>query len=109
MPLRQILTALADLAPAGGERVLDVTKGGQPLVWLTEPERTPRSRAVDRLAALDVLHREERILRRGWGVVFGSAEVDGVRKRIRLPLLTQPVRLDGRSAGTAWCPPVTWS
>jgi hypothetical protein len=90
----QILTALADLAPAPGERVLDVTRGGQPLVWLTEPERAPRSRAVDRLAALDALRREERILRRGWGFVLGSVTVDGIRRRVRLPLLTQPVRLE---------------
>lgn len=90
----QILTALADLPPAPGERVLDVTRGGQPLVWLTEPERAPRSRAVDRLAALDALRREERILRRGWGFVLGSMTVDGIRRRVRLPLLTEPVRLE---------------
>src|SRR6266545_1398720 len=94
MEPRQILAALADLAPAAGERVLDVARGGQPLVWLAAPDRAPRTRAVDRLAALDALHREERILRRGWGFVLGAAEVDGTRRTVRLPLLTQPVRLD---------------
>ena len=94
MEMQRILTALAELAPAARERVLDVTKGGQPLVWLPDPERAPRSRPVDRLAALDALHHEERILRRGWGVVFGSTEVSGSLRRIRLPLLSQPVRLE---------------
>src|SRR5262245_35188496 len=88
MEIRQVLAALAELAPAARERVLDVTRGGQPLVWLPEPERTPRNRSIDRLAALDALHREERILRRGWGVVVGSTEVSGTRRRIRLPLLS---------------------
>jgi hypothetical protein len=82
----QILAALADLAPASGERVLDVTRGGQPLVWLPEPDRATRSRAVDRLAALDALHRDERMLRRGWAFVVGRS--------VRLPLLVQPVRLE---------------
>jgi hypothetical protein len=86
----QIFSALADLAPASGERVLDVSRGGQPLVWLAAPDRAPRSRALDRLAALDALHREERLLRLGWAVVVGST--DG--RTVRLPLLTQPVRLD---------------
>ena len=90
----QILTALADLAPAPGERTLDVTRVGQPLVWLADPERAPRRRAVDRLAALDALRRDERILRRGWGFVLGAMSVDGVRRRVRLPLLTEPVRLE---------------
>jgi hypothetical protein len=90
----RILAALADLAPAGGERVLDVARGGQPLVWLPEPDRAPRNRAVDRLAALDALRREERILRRGLGFVVGGTEIDGARKVVRLPLLAQPVRLD---------------
>ncbi|GII22856.1 AAA domain-containing protein [Planosporangium mesophilum] len=96
---RRILAALADLAPAGGERVLDVSKGGQPIVWLPEPERAPRNRTVDRLAALDELHRDERILRRGWAWVAGGVEVDGAgaggaRRKVRLPLLTEPVRLE---------------
>ncbi|GAA1789828.1 ATP-binding domain-containing protein [Planosporangium flavigriseum] len=91
---RRILAALADLAPAGGERVLDVSKGGQPILWLRDPARAPRNRTVDRLAALDELHRDERILRRGWAWVVGGAEVDGVRRKVRLPLLAEPVRLE---------------
>jgi hypothetical protein len=94
MEARRILAALADLAPAGGERVLDVSRGGQPLVWLPAPDRAPRNRTVDRLAALDALHRDERILRRGWGFVVGATELDGARRTVRLPLVAQPVRLD---------------
>ena len=39
-----ILRALADLAPAPSERVLDVTRGGQPLVWLRDPAQAGRGR-----------------------------------------------------------------
>ncbi|GAB3843095.1 hypothetical protein GCM10029963_17200 [Micromonospora andamanensis] len=88
-----ILTALADLAPAGAERILDVSGPGRPLVWLPEPHRGPRGARLDRLAALDALHRDERILRLGLAFLIGTADVDGTRRRIRLPLLAQPVRL----------------
>ncbi|WFE43493.1 AAA domain-containing protein [Verrucosispora sp. WMMD1129] len=88
-----ILTALADLAPAGAERILDVAGTGRPLVWLPEPHRGPRGARLDRLAALDALHRDERILRLGLAFLVGTADLDGARRRIRLPLLAQPVRL----------------
>ncbi|MCZ7422257.1 AAA domain-containing protein [Verrucosispora sp. WMMA2121] len=88
-----ILTALADLAPAGAERILDVAGTGRPLVWLPEPHRGPRGARLDRLAALDALHRDERILRLGLAFLVGTADLDGTRRRIRLPLLAQPVRL----------------
>ncbi|MGI5242332.1 AAA domain-containing protein [Dactylosporangium sp. CA-139066] len=94
----RVLAALADLAPAGRDRVLDVAKGDQPLVWLADPERAPRGRDADRLAALDALHRDERILRRGWAWLIGTAEVDGSARRLRLPLVSEPVRLE-RSGG----------
>ena len=97
-----VLRALADLAPAPPERAVDVTKGGQPMVWLDEPDRCPRGTVADRLAALDALHRDERILRRGWGVVAGTAALDGGdrRQRVRLPLVVEPVRLE--RAGRAY-------
>ncbi|MGC5052378.1 AAA domain-containing protein [Micromonospora sp. DT48] len=94
-----ILTALADLAPAGAERVLDVSGPGRPLVWLPEPHRGPRSARLDRLAALDALHRDERILRLGLAFLVGTADLDGTRRRIRLPLLAQPVRLQRSRRG----------
>jgi hypothetical protein len=89
-----VLAVLAELAPAGGDRVLDVTRGGQSLAWLDDAERARRRTEIDRLAALDALHREERLLRRGWGFLAGRAEVDGKARKIRVPLLSQPVRLE---------------
>jgi hypothetical protein len=89
-----VLAALADLAPAGAERILDVSGTGRPLVWLPEPDRGPRGARLDRLAALDALHRDERILRRGLAFVVGGADLDGGRRKVRLPLLAQPVRLE---------------
>ncbi|MER5456503.1 AAA domain-containing protein [Micromonospora sp. NPDC002389] len=94
-----ILTALADLAPAGAERVFDVSGTGRPLIWLPEPHRGPRTARLDRLAALDALHRDERILRLGLAFLVGGVDVAGTRRRVRLPLLAQPVRLErGRRA-----------
>jgi hypothetical protein len=95
----RVLAALADLAPAGRDRVLDVARGDQPLVWLADPDRAPRGRDADRLAALDALHRDERILRRGWAWLLGSAEIDGAVRRLRLPLVSEPVRLERSGAG----------
>lgn len=60
-----IFTVLADLAPAGRERVFDAT-GGRALLWLADPDRAPRTRTAGRLAATDALHHDERVLRRGW-------------------------------------------
>jgi hypothetical protein len=90
----RLFAALADLAPASGEQVYDVAKGGQPFAWLADPERLPRTKSVERLAALDALHKEERVLRRGAAWVLGSAEIEGVRRKVRLPLLVQPVRIE---------------
>jgi hypothetical protein len=90
----QLFAALADLAPASGEQVLDASLGGQPLAWLPDSDRPPRNRTVDRLAALDALHREERVLRRGWAWLLGAVDVGGVQRRVRLPLLVQPVRIE---------------
>jgi hypothetical protein len=92
--IRDILAALADLAPARSERVLDVSAGGRPLVWLAEPHRVPHEVRLDRLAALDALHRDDRVLRCGLAFVVGGVDDDGVRRRVRLPLLAQPVRLE---------------
>ncbi|MFR9777812.1 AAA domain-containing protein [Micromonospora sp. MS34] len=99
METARTLTALADLAPAGAEQTFDVSGSGRPLVWLPEPDRGPRSARLDRLAALDALHRDERILRRGLAFVVGGADLDGGRRRVRLPLLAQPVRLERTRRG----------
>jgi hypothetical protein len=94
MDPRKILAALADLAPARSDLVLDVARAGQPFAWLEDPDRAPRGRVGDRFAGLDALHHEERVLRRGWGWVLGSTEVGGVQRRVRLPLVSQPVRIE---------------
>ncbi|MGV9806804.1 AAA domain-containing protein [Micromonospora chersina] len=99
MEAARILTALADLAPAGAERTFDVSGPGRPLIWLPEPDRGPRGTRLDRLAALDALHRDERILRRGLAFVVGGADLDGGRRRVRVPLLAQPVRLERTRRG----------
>ncbi|MFI1990781.1 DEAD/DEAH box helicase [Actinoplanes sp. NPDC020271] len=94
MQPRTVLEVLAELAPAAGERTLDVTRGSQALVWLETAEKAPRQAETERLAALDALHREERILHRGWGFLAGRVVVEGKPRKIRMPLLTQPVRLE---------------
>ncbi|GIM97768.1 DEAD/DEAH box helicase [Paractinoplanes toevensis] len=95
-----VLGVLAELAPAGGDRVLDVTRGGQPLVWLEDSERAPRRAEIDRLAALDALHRDERLLRRGWGFLAGgTTDEDEKTRKVRVPLLSQPVRLERTLTG----------
>ncbi|GIF19797.1 superfamily I DNA/RNA helicase [Actinoplanes tereljensis] len=95
-----VLGVLAELAPAGGDRVLDVTRGGQPLVWLADAERAPKRAEIDRLAALDALHRDERLLRRGWGFLAGATTDDDEKNRkVRVPLLSQPVRLERTLTG----------
>ncbi|MFF5080485.1 AAA domain-containing protein [Actinoplanes sp. NPDC000266] len=93
MQASRVLAALAELAPAGGDRVLDVTRGGLPFVWLDAAHKAPRKAEVNRLAALGALHKEERPLRVGWGFLAGKAEVDGKLTKIRVPLLSQPVQL----------------
>ncbi|MET7419137.1 AAA family ATPase [Dactylosporangium sp. NPDC005555] len=95
----RVLAALADLAPAGRERTFDVAKGEQPIAWLDDPDRAPRNRTVDRLAALDALHRDERILRRGWAWLLGVADIDGAIRKLRLPLIAEPVRLERTGRG----------
>ncbi|WP_284044943.1 DEAD/DEAH box helicase [Paractinoplanes maris] len=89
-----VLAVLAELAPAGADRVLDVGRGGQPIVWLDDAERAPRRKEVERLAAVGALHRDERPLRRGWGFLVGRTEVEGKQRKIRVPLLSQPVQLE---------------
>jgi AAA domain len=93
-----LLTALAELAPAGGERVLDVTRQSRP-VWLDDPDRPSGSKALERLYAKDILHREERLLRRGWGWVLGHAKVGEARRAVRLPLASEPVRVQRNLLG----------
>ena len=106
-----VLRALAALTPSGRREPLDVTRAGAPFVWLgtsqstlylaNSPvgpgvEPTVRLRAdasTRRLAALDALNRDERLLREGWVFLCGRAMVGDEERRLCTPLLTHPVRL----------------
>jgi hypothetical protein len=92
--LPRVLNALADLAPVSTQ----VSKNhiGDRLAWGFEPWRFKHAH---NLMAYDELHSHERLLRLGWGVIFGSETVDGKRQRVRLPLASLPVRLTGRGFG----------
>jgi len=99
MDPQTVLRALADLAPAGAQQVYDVARGGPPVVWLSGPGFAGRGPGVQRLAAVDALHREARLLRVGWGFVLGSAELGGAVRRLCLPMVVQPVRLKSGLGG----------
>lgn len=95
MEPERIFSALADLAPAAGERILDVTRAGEPVHWLPDPQQAPASAGTNRLAAIDALHRDERTLRRGCAFVLGGP----AQRPVVVPLLTQPVRLARDGSG----------
>jgi hypothetical protein len=61
-----------------------------PITW-TVPRKARDE--VERLAAFDALHQEDRLLRVGWAFLSGPAQIDGQRRRVCLPLVSRPVRL----------------
>src|SRR5688500_15321382 len=92
MSASRLLLALADLAPAAQpsqQRLLRDHLGDQH-AW---------GRGLDSgesgadLEKYDELHRDERLLRQGWGVIVGRTVIDGKTRRIQLPLVSRPVRL----------------
>ena len=92
MSASRLLLALADLAPASQpsqERLLRDHLGDQS-VWSAEIGHVAGGAELEKY---DELHRDERLLRQGWGVVMGRTEIDGKLRRIRLPLISRPVRL----------------
>jgi hypothetical protein len=115
MDLAALLRAFADLAPQGRRATLDVTRDG-PFLWrgadpttlgragpdpdglapagsapLTAP--VPADPAMRRLAALDALHHDERLLREGFAWLCGPVELDGRGERVLLPLVSAPMRV----------------
>ncbi|MEU6249391.1 AAA domain-containing protein [Glycomyces sp. NPDC047010] len=86
----RILTALSALAPAN-KVAAETDEIGQKSAWTGS--LTTVAGAAD-LAAHDELHRDERLLRQGWGIVTGMQTVDGKRRRVAVPLVTRPVRLE---------------
>lgn len=107
-PVPAILRALARLAPGArgtADKLIDlrvetsqayspalsdllVDRSGQPLGELPRPLTLRQHSRLDRLAAADLLHREERLLRVGWTVLSGAGERD-----LCTPLVYWPVRL----------------
>lgn len=88
----RILTALSALAPVNkATAAADSDEIGQKSAWTGS--LTTVAGAAD-LAAHDELHRDERLLRQGWGIVTGMHRVDGKRRRVAVPLVTRPVRLE---------------
>uniref|UniRef100_UPI0039BF3F3C AAA domain-containing protein n=1 Tax=Lentzea alba TaxID=2714351 RepID=UPI0039BF3F3C len=61
-----------------------------PIMW-TVPKQAREQ--VERLAAFDALHQEDRLLRVGWAFLVGPAQIGGQRRRVCLPLVSRPVRL----------------
>ncbi|MEU5153278.1 ATP-binding protein [Glycomyces sp. NPDC021274] len=102
MTAARLLRALADLAPAPApaQSNQDSLRDhlGKQHVWSPELGTV---RGAGELAKYDELHHDERLLRQGWGVVVARTEVDGKRRRIRVPLVSRPVRLRAAPAGSA--------
>jgi hypothetical protein len=115
MDLAALLRAFGDLAPRGRRPTLDVTRDG-PFLWRGAasttlerhgPPSDPAARATGeplmapvpadpqmrRLAALDALHHDERLLREGFAWLCGPIELDGKEERVLLPLVAAPVRV----------------
>jgi hypothetical protein len=95
-----VLRALAGLAPGPRAAELDVSRAAtSPVVWVRDRDErlSVADATVARLAALDRLRAHERLLRYGWEFVYGEVTRDGAAKPVRLPLLSMPVRLAGRS------------
>jgi hypothetical protein len=106
-----ILRAFADLAPAGSRVSYDVLRDGEPFLWLGTKDgplvvqlgesegdvgrrREPADVAtLERLAALDALHANERLVREGWVFLCGRATIDDQARQLCLPLVSVPVRV----------------
>ena len=112
-----VLRAFANLTSTGTPPLIDVTASDQPLAWLgvrhslfvgqsggpapVPMVHLPASAALDRLAMLDVLHRQEHLLREGWVFLCGTVDLDGAPRSVCMPLLSRPVRLTTQPNGHA--------
>ncbi len=72
-----------------------ITTVQQGVEWtpITFTVRKHDQEQLRRLAAFDVLHQEDRLLRISWAFLVGPAEIGGQRRRVCLPLVSRPVRL----------------
>lgn len=89
MSTARLLLALADLAPQPAQQRLQRDHLGDQCAW---GDFDAVYKGTD-LAKFDELHRDERLLRQGWGVVMGHTVIDGKTRRVQLPLVSRPVRL----------------
>lgn len=88
MRTAHILDALADLAPASTTSTLDQLGARARL--------NDNFTSISHASALEVhdeLHRDERLLRLGWGIIAGQIKVDDNYRRLRVPLVSRPIRL----------------
>ena len=105
MEIGRIVGALADLAPGPTGPVLDVGKGSQPFHWVDatltagKPQSVRGHPDVDRLAAIDALHRDERLLRLGAYFLHGTVTTGPTTRAVQVPLVSLPVRLTGTLGG----------
>ncbi|GAB3997485.1 hypothetical protein GCM10029992_20490 [Glycomyces albus] len=88
MSTSRLLRALADLAPATKPATYDHL--GAKTAWGTGFDAVEGGGALE---SYDELHRDERLLRQGWGVVMGRIEIEGKRVLVRMPLVSRAVRL----------------
>lgn len=95
MTAARILAALADLAPVAKQA--EWGRIGAKAAWKGDLATVSNAASI---AVHDELHRDERSLRQGFGIVMGRMEVDGKTRNLTLPLATRPIRLEpvrGRS------------
>ncbi|THV39705.1 DEAD/DEAH box helicase [Glycomyces buryatensis] len=92
MSASRLLRALADLAPAPNlsKQRLVRDQLGKQFAWGSALDSVDHAGELEKY---DELHRDERLLRQGWGIVMGRTEVDGKMQRVRVPLVSRPVRL----------------
>ncbi|HEU5129565.1 MAG TPA: AAA domain-containing protein [Glycomyces sp.] len=94
MSVSRLLRVLADLAPAANAPTFD--RLGAKTAWGTAFDTVEDGQDLE---AYDELHRDERLLRQGWGVVMGRFESEGRTHRVRYPLVSRPVRLRSAASG----------
>lgn len=88
MSTSRLLRALADLAPSTKPATYDHL--GAKTAWGTGFDAVEGG---GELEAYDELHRDERLLRQGWGIVMGRIDIDGKKVLVRMPLVSRAVRL----------------
>lgn len=82
-PLLWFGTSQSSIAPASAQNVAEAARAALTI---------PGSAEARRLAALDALHAEERLLREGWVFLCGQIQVADKMRPLCTPLLTQPMR-----------------